>query len=134
MHNCKLTRTSFVELAFDELPPARSRELLAELNDCQDCREEYAALGSTLHVSNQALRSTLPGEEFWPGYRTKLHAKLLASTNQEIATAGTQSVMPASRPASFGARLWLALRTMATTYVRVPIPAALGVLLLFAAF
>ena len=137
MHNCKLTRNNFVDLALDELPPARSRELLGELSDCQDCREEYAALGSTLHVSNQALRSTLPGDEFWPGYRARLHAKLLASTDQQIETAGALSVSPvtlASRPRTFGARLWLALRTMATTYVRVPIPAALGVLLLFAAF
>jgi anti-sigma factor RsiW len=137
MHNCKLTRNSFVDLALDELPPARSTELLAELTDCRDCREEYAALGSTLHVSNQALRSALPGEEFWPGYRARLHAKLLAGTDQQSETAGAHSMTPvarATRPGTFGARVWLPLSTMATTYVRVPIPAALGVLLLFAAF
>lgn len=128
MHNCKLTRSSFIDLVLAELPPARLTDLLTELDNCPTCQEEYAALRSTLHVSNQALRSVLPGEEFWPGYRDRLHTKLLASPTPEMEHYSLYT-RPARLPLS--AQLWLALRTMATTSVRVPVPAALALMLLF---
>ena len=134
MHNCKLFRNSFIDLALDEIPSARSTQLLAELNNCQACREEYAALRSTLHISDQALRSGLPGEEFWPGYRTRLRAKLLATPAQVESTGELHSSAAFPAPKSLSSQLWLALRTMATTSVRVPIPAALAVLLVFGAY
>ncbi len=133
MHNCKLTRSSFIDLALGEVEPQRATQLQAELNDCPACHEEYESLRSTLHVSNQALRSAVPGEEFWPGYRTRLHSKLLASPTQQVASAGERP--PASATTvSLGSQLWLALRTLATTSVRVPVPAALALLLVFGVF
>ena len=134
MHNCKLSRNSFIDLALDEIPSTRSTQLLAELNECQACREEYAALRSTLHVSNQALRSGLPGEEFWPGYHTRLRAKLLASPAQVESTGELHSSAAFPAPKSLSSQLWWALRTMATTSVRVPVPAALAVLLVTGAY
>ncbi len=134
MHNCKLTRSSFIDLALDEVQPAKSKQLLAELNNCPACRTEYQALRSTLHVSNQALRSALPGEEFWPGYRTRLHSKLLAGPAQSRNTAEHFSPSALASPASLNSKVWLALRTLATTSIRVPLPAALAVLLIFGAF
>jgi anti-sigma factor RsiW len=130
MHNCKFTRSSFIDLALGEIEPARARQLQAELNDCPACHEEYESLRSTLHVSNQALRSAVPGEEFWPGYRTRLHAKLLASPAQQVESAG-------ERPAVLGtmsSQIWLSLKTLATTSVRVPVPAALALLLVCGVF
>src|SRR4051812_33057709 len=82
MHNCKLTRNDFVDFVLGEVSAARATQLLAELNECPACREEYEALRTTLHVSNQALRSALPGEEFWSGYRARLQSKLLANPAQ----------------------------------------------------
>ena len=133
MHNCKLTRSSFIELALSEVEPQRATQLLAELNDCSACHEEYESLRSTLHVSNQALRSAVPGEEFWPGYRTRLHSKLLASPTQQLASTGERPSASAAT-VSLGSQLWLALRTLATTSVRVPVPAALALLLVFGVF
>lgn len=128
MHNCKSTRSNFIDLALGEIEAARAAQLQAELNDCPVCHEEYESLRSTLHVSNQALRSAVPGEEFWPGYRARLHSKLLASQTQQVESTG-------ERPSvSLGSQLWLAIRTLATTSVRVPVPAALALLLVFGVF
>jgi anti-sigma factor RsiW len=132
MHNCKLIRSSFIDLALDELSPAKSTQLLAELNDCPACREDYAALRSTMHVSSQALGSALPGEEFWPGYHARLRSRVMASlapddeNGIEYSSSFAQpSQMPLSR------RLWLSLRGIANASVRVPVPVALVLLVLF---
>ena len=132
MHNCKLTRSSFIDLALGEIEPARATQLQAELNDCPGCHEEYESLRSTLHVSNQALRSAVPGEEFWPGYRTRLHAKLLASPAQQVGSAGAFPSALATK--SLSSQVWSTLKTLATTSVRVPVPAALALLLVFGVF
>lgn len=124
MHNCKLTRKNLLDLVLDELPGTTSAQLLADLNECESCQLEYAALRSTLHVSNQALRSALPAEEFWSGYRSRLRSKLVTRESQPIAGAVK---------APLSSQLWLALGTMFTTSVRVPVPAALGLMLLFGA-
>jgi anti-sigma factor RsiW len=132
MHNCKLTRSSFIDLALGEIEPARATQLQAELNDCPGCHEEYESLRSTLHVSNQALRSAVPGEEFWPGYRTRLHAKLLASPTQQAESAG--ETLSALATMSLSSQVWSTLKTLATTSVRVPVPAVLALLLVFGVF
>lgn len=142
MHNCKLTQSSFIDLSLDEIPPARTTQLLAELNDCPACREEYAAVRSALHRSGQALRASLPGEEFWSGYRDRLNAKLLNShlsepsalaggpkdLNQTIAHPLTQVVLTIQ---TWFAWLWASVMKMVTGSVRVPLPLALGLVLLF---
>ena len=132
MHNCKSTKHSFIDLALGEIEPARARQLQAELKDCPACHEEYESLRSTLHVSNQALRSAVPGEEFWPGYRTRLHGKLLASPAQPVESTGERS--PALATVSLSSQMWLALKTLATTSVRVPVPAALALLFVLGVF
>ena len=132
MHNCKSTRSSFIDLALDEIPPAGARQLLAELNDCPACRAEYAGLRSTLHVSGQALRSALPGEEFWSDYHARLRSRLLDASAAESEGGGEphSSHAPPARTTP-GSVLWLSLRRIATTSVRVPVPAGLALLLLF---
>ena len=132
MHNCKSTKNSFIDLALGEIEPVRATQLQAELNDCPGCHEEYESLRSTLHVSNQALRSAVPGEEFWPGYRARLHSKLLASPAQPVESARERSLGLAT--ASLSSQMWLALKTLATTSVRVPVPAALALLLVCGVF
>lgn len=117
MHNCKLTRRDFVDLALDEIPGARAKQLLAELNDCPACQVEYEALRSTLHVSNRALRSSLPEEEFWRGYHSRLHSRLMNSEAQQI-----ENTEPF--------HLWSAFKRALTTSVRVPLPAAFALVLL----
>ncbi len=127
MHNCKLTRDVLIDFALGEVSPAQTSELLAELNDCVACQAEYATLKNTLRISQQALRSALPAEEFWPGYHARLQGKLIQHLQEDNnpASASVQSVR-----LSFSSRLWIGLRKMATTSVRVPVPAALAMMLL----
>src|ERR1044072_8868528 len=112
MHNCKSARSNFVELAVNELQPAEAQRLLAELNECGECRAEYAAMTSALHVSSQALRSTEPSEKFWTGYNSRLQERLLAASdtrNQQPSGYSTTSV-------------WIAIRSFAESSVRLRMP------------
>ena len=127
MHNCRLTRDVLIDFTLGEMSPAQTSELLAELNDCAACQAEYATLKNTLRVSEQALRATLPAEEFWPGYHARLQGKLIQHL-QQASNPASSSVHPARL--SFSRQLWIGLRKMATTSVRVPVPAALAMMLL----
>ncbi|HEY6232257.1 MAG TPA: hypothetical protein VIW64_13435 [Pyrinomonadaceae bacterium] len=122
MHNCKSIRTSFVELAGEEIPPARSRQLLAEVNACAACREEYAGVKSAVHVSGQALRSSRPAETFWPAYHERLKSRLAASQTIDAQSFTVQT--------SVSSRLLQTLRSFVSSSVRVPVPAAAALLLL----
>lgn len=121
MHNCKQTREDFIDLALAEQPVA-STQLLQELDGCAACREEFASLRDTLNVSGQALRSTLPGEDFWQGYHARLRVAVLANASQ--------SPVAQPRPLSFSTTVWQTLRTFATSSFRLPVPAAIVAVLL----
>ena len=133
MHNCKTARSGFIDLALDEITPEQSRQLLAELNGCLGCQQESAAVRNVLHVSTQALRSEAPSEGFWPGYHDRLRDALLANS-----TAPRSQVFDAEvrhrQAAKSSRRVWLPLRALLTTSVRVPVPAALLVLVTIAVF
>jgi hypothetical protein len=132
MHNCKTSRSNFVELVCNEIPPAKSRQLLSELNDCVACREEYEAVRSMVHVSGQALQSGLPGETFWPAYRERLRYRLVNSKGQNTEN-GPDHSSGQSSPMPLSARVWETLRRMASSSVRVPVPAALALMLMLGA-
>lgn len=132
MHNCRLTRNGLTDLVLDEMPSAEAKQLLAELNQCAACREEYATLRNTWRVSGQALGSALPTENFWPGYHARLHDKLIEhlQDDNEKASSSLQSV-PQSLNSSLWLRFWIVLRKLETTSVRVPVPVALSLMFLF---
>ena len=132
MHNCRLTRNGLLDLALDEMSTAESKQLLAELNYCAACREEYASLRNTWRVSGQALQSALPTENFWPGYHARLQGKLIQHLQQanEEAWFSLQPVRQ-SLSSPLWLRIWIALRKLATASVRVPVPVALALMFLF---
>ena len=132
MHNCRLTRNGLIDLALDEMSSAEAKQLLAELNNCAACREEYATLRNTWRVSGQALQSALPTENFWPGYHDRLHGKLIQHLQQanEKASSSLQP-MRQSLNLLLSPRIWIAGRKLATTSVRVPVPVALALMFLF---
>jgi hypothetical protein len=76
MHDCRATQEELVDLVFDEMPGARKARLLAEVEACAACRAEYASLAETLNVFDQATEVALPQERYWPGYETRLRARL----------------------------------------------------------
>ncbi|MBC8032028.1 MAG: hypothetical protein H7Z16_18235 [Pyrinomonadaceae bacterium] len=126
MHNCKLTRNVLLDHALGEIPPAQTTELLAELDGCAACQAEYAALRNTLRVSRQALRSATPPEEFWQGYRARLRDKL--EHQQEDLKQPSSAAHSMRLPVI--SRLWNGLGKLVTTSVRVPVSAALAIVLL----
>lgn len=125
MHNCKSTRDSLIELALDDMAPVESAQMLAELKDCRNCQEEFATIKSTLRTSGQALQSALPAQDFWPGYHARLQTALAIGLARQHETNSTHAQL------SPGARVWLALRSLMTTSVRVPAPVAAALVFLF---
>lgn len=124
MHNCRQTRKVLVDLVLGEMPPGQSKELLSELKGCAACQAEYAEITSALHISQQALSSAPRSEEFWPGYHNRLQAGLKGLAGQ------ANTPMHDLRPVSFPSRMWTSLTALVGTSVRVPLPAALAMLLL----
>jgi len=119
MHNCRLTKNRLLDLALDEAAPEEAKQLLEELHHCPACQEEYATLRNSLRVSGQALRSALPGEDFWPGH----HARLQARLKNELLPLQTMHW-------SLTSRVWPGLRKIATTSVRVPVPVAAAIMVI----
>src|SRR5258708_29647499 len=119
MHNCKRTRTGLIELALGELPAEAQKYLLIELSDCEACREEYYSLRSTMRVTDQALQSALPDENFWAGYHDRLTQRL----------AHEQAQLAESAPP---VRWGPTISRLATYSVRLPLPIAAALALLFA--
>jgi hypothetical protein len=145
MHNCKTIRNNFIELALDDLSPAQSAELLAELKDCGRCRDEFATVKSTLRTSGQALEAALPAEDFWAGYHARLETAIAGSNVSELAAGQTGRAPQRIEEHAPGTPLrlrsqhttrataWLALRSLLTTSVRVPAAVAAALVLLFGA-
>jgi hypothetical protein len=112
MHNCKTTRDLMTELLSDETS-APTQELLIELRDCRECRNEFASLKDTLRLTTEVIESVAPPEEYWSDYHQTLKEKLLASH---------APVVTIHQPS------WLT--QMFRTSVRVPVPVGLAAVLL----
>ena len=113
MHNCKSTQDAITEVLLDGVTTP-STLLLAELRECNRCREEFDAVKRTLRVSTTMIESAAPADDYWPTYHARLKEKLDA----------------ASLPVVKGdSRSWLSW--ILTTSVRVPVPVAVVVLVMF---
>ena len=117
MHNCKIIRSSLTDLALDEIQPQLKNQLLAELEGCSACQEEYASIRDALRASGQALSLTLPAESFWSGYHGRLVNRI-------------ENYSPARPRLSWGLRVGLGMQKLSTTSVRVPVPVAAAALVL----
>lgn len=121
MHNCKEIRKLLIELALDKVPSDQSQALLAQLEHCTGCRDEFASLRSVLRVADQAMQSALPAESFWSGY----HKRLQQSLTFDAAAKGFASQSPSETGAL------VRLRKLFTTSLRVPVPVAALLIILF---
>jgi len=65
-----------MDVLFDELPPSRKQQALAEIEGCQACRREYAALASTLSTFDALGEGLTPPEAYWPKYEARLRGRL----------------------------------------------------------
>jgi len=122
MHNCKATRRRLIEEVLNLTPSDQSGQILAELERCPHCREEFASLRSVLRIADQGMESALPAESFWSGY----HARLRQSLELDSSLA--------SRPRTESGVLVVLrslLQRLATASVRVPVPVAAVLIILF---
>jgi len=127
MHNCKATRKQLIELVLDMTRSDQNGPLLAELELCPSCREEFASLRRVLRVADQAMSAARPAESFWSGYHTRLQQSL----ERELSP---HPYSLASRPhtdAGALVRLRSLLQRLATASVSVPVPVAAVLIVLF---
>ena len=118
MHDCKATRERLNELA----DSGEDAQLLNELRQCEACNGEYASLRSTLRLADQAIRAAAPADDFWPAYHARLRRSL---ENFSKVDARSQ---PAQRSGVLASLL-----AFFTVSVRVPVPIAAILLLMFGA-
>ena len=118
MHNCRSAINELAEIVFGE----SDHSTLREMENCPRCREELVAAQNALHISGQALRAPVAEESFWSDYHARLSARLADSAGKQI---------PRTTDSGFWSRAWLAMRAVATSSIRLPVPAALALLLLF---
>lgn len=101
MHDCRTTEGRLVDLIFDELGADERRRLLAELDACAGCLEEYRSIAGTLSAFDEAGETALPGESYWHNYHAALGLRL-----RPAAASVTEGRAPFWRRA-FAARLTL---------------------------
>jgi TonB family protein len=77
MHDCQQTAERLVDLLFNEIGDEQKRFLLAEVESCASCRDQYQSMVETLHVFDRAADAALPEETYWTGYSERLHAMLI---------------------------------------------------------
>jgi len=112
MHNCKAKKTILIELAAGD-----ANQLPGEFENCAACREEFASLRNALRAADAAIHLAQPAEIFWPSYHERLRERLHKSQR----TSGWL-------PPKFSMIHWF--RKALTTSIRVPVPAALALLVL----
>ena len=124
MHNCKATKDDLIELAMSRTD---QNQLPAdELENCPDCREEFASLRNALRTTEAAIHFGQPSENFWSGYHERLRRRL------EREPRNSNGWLPP--PPRINLSLWL--RRLATTSIPVPVPlaSAVFVFLIFSIF
>ena len=118
MHNCKDEKEHLTELALDEAV------LPAELRKCDECRAEFEALSATLRAMSRLRETVAPPESYWPGYHALLRERLFHAKVQRGKEKRKEEFAPLL------ALLRLCVRTLKSS-VRVPVPLAIAVIILF---
>ena len=120
MHNCKRTKAALIEMAVSNATSDQNGSLWAELEQCDTCREEYESVRNALRVTDQAMQFALPAENFWPDYQARLRQRLEGASKSGLS----------EQPPRAGVFVWLGKFVAAS--VRVPVPLAATVVVLFA--
>ncbi|HUQ31032.1 MAG TPA: hypothetical protein VM095_02885 [Pyrinomonadaceae bacterium] len=120
MHDCSTINSRLVDLVFDEIETNEKLRLLAELESCGACLDEYRSMTGALVVFDEAVEAVMPAESYWPAHsaaRHRLLEPLVASRTVAAAAA------PRRDP------LWKRIFTMRLP-IPVPVAAAIALALL----
>jgi hypothetical protein len=111
MHNCRQTKERLIDLLFREADASQRAPLLAEVEACASCLEEYHSMAGTLVFFDQATEAMRPRESYWSQYNESLRRRLNAPPSITV-----------NKPL-----LW---KRLLTTNLRVPVPVAAAAVLL----
>ena len=75
-HECRDIEGRLVDLVFDEVDGAQRAWLLAEVEGCAGCRENYRAMAEAIRGFDRAAEAAAPAESYWAGHETRLRARL----------------------------------------------------------
>jgi hypothetical protein len=127
MHDCKLTRARFTEVALDGAD-ARSDEILsAQLRSCPACTEEFATLKKDLRTASALIEKTMPPEKYWIGYHERLRQKLTDFRVDQLEAQVLFPPTPIRQPMS-------KLKKVLMSSIPVPVPVFVTFILGFAIF
>jgi hypothetical protein len=76
MHDCRTMESRLVDLVFGELEAEEKPHLLAELEACDDCLNDYRSMTGTLLIFDQAVEASTPDERYWPEHQAMLRQRL----------------------------------------------------------
>lgn len=76
MHDCRTMESSLIDLVFGELEADEKLRLLAEVEACADCLNEYRSMTGTLLIFDKAVEASTPDESFWPEHQAMLRQRL----------------------------------------------------------
>jgi hypothetical protein len=94
MHDCRKINSKIVDLVFGETEAGEKSSLLAELENCAACLDEYRSMTSALLVFDEAAEASLPDESYWPAHRAALNRSIELA--EPFAAAAT--IRPARAP------------------------------------
>lgn len=91
---CRDYREWFAEALYGELAEGRAQKFQAHLDECGECRDEFARMRGTLQVMDR--RETAdPGAAYWDSFWERLEEKLPPAA--QAGTANIVKLAPASR-------------------------------------
>ena len=79
MHSCRKSRQTIVALLSGDVPDAKRRALLDDIESCPRCGQAYLAGPQMLRIIERAQEAMAPPESYWPEYETALRNRLLAA-------------------------------------------------------
>ncbi len=110
MHDCHTMENRLVDLVFGELEAGEKLHLMAEVEACADCLDEYCSMTGALLIFDRAVEASTPDESYWPRHRAMRRERL-----EQIAP---RVIAPGREP------LWKRIFA-ARLHVPVPVAAAL---------
>jgi hypothetical protein len=77
MHDCEKLENSLVDLVFNELKSDEQQCLLAEMENCVRCLDEYQSMTEALLVFDQSVEASTPDESYWPQHHAARRQRLM---------------------------------------------------------
>jgi anti-sigma factor RsiW len=85
MHDCRTINSKLVDLVFGELETDDKLRLLAEVETCDDCLNEYRSMNGTLLIFDKAVEASTPEESYWPRHQARRRERLEQTTPRVVA-------------------------------------------------